>query len=348
MRKNKLYIILSILTVIFFFTTSALCTRCAASAESPSIELNIYEGPDYSESDNMCYYIVEAIIAGSPEPEVEFNIDDNVSLLGNDRVEVGVDIGNSYTLTATATNSSGTASASIVLLGECEEEPIEEEPPEEEAPPEEEPPEEEAPPEEEPPEEEPPEEEAPPEEEPPEEEPPAEEPETTVTLNVVGSETGTIMEGDPGQVTNSYVYAGDWFNNLPNAGYISFNIESLHGRDIQSATLVLDSPAIYGTSAERQFLGWLWIGTLDYGTGALSVPDREIDADDLVRYNTFKTDISYSDDNLVLKLQDRIDSSESRIQFKLYWTYDYGTTDDDNQQDGNRFEPGNIHLDVTY
>ena len=169
-----------------------------------------------------------------------------------------------------------------------------------------------------------------------------------VTLNVVGNETGTIQEGDPGQVTNSFVYAGDWSNDMPCSGYISFDINSLHDKNIQSVNLILSSPTIYGTHAERQFLGWLHIGTVDYGTGALSLSDRSASAASLVRYNTLKTDINYSEDNLKNALQSNIDGGRPRIQFKLYWSYDYGTTDSDGERDGNYFTPGNIHLEVEY
>ncbi len=101
--------------------------------ETPTIELEIYDGPNYSESYDMCvyyiaaiYYIPLAAIPGSlatglPEPEIDFGDDDNVEELGSGRgVKVSVKVGESYTLTAT--NSEGTASDSITLFGECREE----------------------------------------------------------------------------------------------------------------------------------------------------------------------------------------------------------------------------------
>ncbi len=106
---------------------SAQCGIGGIKREAPTVKLQIYDGPDYSESDNMCYYRVEAIVSGTPNPEVEFSIDDNVTPLSPDRVEVGVEIGDSYTLVVTATNLAGTATASITLLGECSEEAPEEE-----------------------------------------------------------------------------------------------------------------------------------------------------------------------------------------------------------------------------
>jgi len=134
MQNKKLLIaLISIIIVcvvagllIFFYI------QRGAKEEAPTIKLEIYDGPDYSESDNMCYYRVEAVFSGTPEPEIEFSEDDNINVLGNDRVEVGVQAGDSYTLVATATNSAGTATASITLSGECEEEEKEAEAEEEE------------------------------------------------------------------------------------------------------------------------------------------------------------------------------------------------------------------------
>ena len=96
-----------------------MSATCLAPGEAPTLELEIYDGPDYSESDNMCYYRIEATGTGMPEPEIEFGEDDNVNLLGSGRVEVGVEVGGSYTLHTTSTNSAGTATASIILIGEC-------------------------------------------------------------------------------------------------------------------------------------------------------------------------------------------------------------------------------------
>jgi hypothetical protein len=122
MKKNKLYILFSFLTLAILFATSAVCNQCATTAEPPTIELQIHDGPNYSESDDMCYYQIEATVTGTPDPIVEFSTNNNINSLENGIVEVGVNAGDSYTLTATATNDSGTATASITLLGECGEE----------------------------------------------------------------------------------------------------------------------------------------------------------------------------------------------------------------------------------
>ena len=119
MQKKKLFLIFSSIAIICLVSLSA---QCGIQREAPTVELEIYDGPDYSESDNMCYYRVEAIISGAPEPEIEFSDDDNVSELGNNKVEAGVEIDGSYTLVVTATNAAGTATASVILSGKCSDE----------------------------------------------------------------------------------------------------------------------------------------------------------------------------------------------------------------------------------
>ena len=121
MQKRKLFITLAAILTISLIGLSA---TCLAPGEDPTLELEIYDGPDYSESDNMCYYRVEAIATGMPAPEIEFDEGDNVSSLGSGRVEVGVEIGDTYTLTATAKNSAGAATFSIILEGGCGEEEV--------------------------------------------------------------------------------------------------------------------------------------------------------------------------------------------------------------------------------
>ena len=129
MQNRKFIIILVILITI---TLIGLSAQCGIAGEAPTIELEIYDGPDYSESDDMCYYKVEAIAIGMPDPEVIFDDDNNVNPLSSGRVEVGVGAGDSYTLTATAKNSAGTATFSINLEGDCGEDVAEEEVVEEE------------------------------------------------------------------------------------------------------------------------------------------------------------------------------------------------------------------------
>ncbi len=123
MLKRKFFIVLAIIITISLIGISAQC-GIGVNRGDPTIELGIYYGPDYSESDNMCYYRVVANATGTPNLEIEFNEDNNVKSLSSGTVEVGVKAGETYLLAATATNRQGTASASIILKGECKEEVV--------------------------------------------------------------------------------------------------------------------------------------------------------------------------------------------------------------------------------
>ncbi len=86
----------------------------------PSITLVVYEGPSYSPGDDICFYRVKAEVSGNPDPRVEFSKDDSHGNWGPLRAQVNLTRSNpSYTLTATATNSHGTATDSITLNWGC-------------------------------------------------------------------------------------------------------------------------------------------------------------------------------------------------------------------------------------
>lgn len=170
MKKNKLYLLISITTIICFFGTAAICNQCAAKTieeaesteketeaaakeegseipksdeveeteeeileqeeqkEAPTITLEIYEGPVYSSADDICYYRIKAIVTGNPAPVVEFSKDDSGGVWGSKKVQINLgDPAETYTLTATATNTDNTAADSITLSWGC---PITNDPPE--------------------------------------------------------------------------------------------------------------------------------------------------------------------------------------------------------------------------
>jgi len=178
MKKNKLYLLISIITLICFFGTAAICNQCAAETveeienaeeeeeavveesveeedktpeseeeeteeeesaeeeeeveeierEAPTITIEVYEGPIYSSADNVCYYRIKAIVTGKPTPVVEFSKDDSGGAWGSKKAQVNLNNpSETYTLTATATNSEDTATDSINLSWGC---PIPNNPPE--------------------------------------------------------------------------------------------------------------------------------------------------------------------------------------------------------------------------
>jgi len=173
--KNKLYPLISILTLIVLFGTAATCNMCglnlstettaSTSAETtqtddtstqaseteettkatiaednneekttdttkssstdtqavaPTIKLQIYEGPTYSQSDDVCYYRIGAVVTGSPSPTVTFSKDDSNGSFGSKKVQINLTKGSpNYTLIAKVKNSAGEATDSITLDWGC-------------------------------------------------------------------------------------------------------------------------------------------------------------------------------------------------------------------------------------
>jgi hypothetical protein len=162
MKKNKLYILIALLTTVIIFSVAVICNQCGAvttettaattekvgvgesietaaeettsetSAEettsettetseknTPTIKLEIYEGPTYNASDDICYYRIKATVTGNPAPTVSFSRDDASGAWGSKKVQINIHRSHTYKLTATATNSVGSASDSINLSWGC-------------------------------------------------------------------------------------------------------------------------------------------------------------------------------------------------------------------------------------
>jgi len=93
------------------------------TAAAPTITLEIYEGPE--SAGNICYYRIKANVSGVPAPEVEWSRDDSNGAWGQHKAQVNINNpGNTYTLTAKATNLSGTATDSLELSWGCNRSPV--------------------------------------------------------------------------------------------------------------------------------------------------------------------------------------------------------------------------------
>ena len=93
----------------------------SGSKSAPTITLSVYEGPTYSAADGICFYRIEATVTGNPAPTVAFSKDDSGGAWGSKKVQINLHPGETYTLTATATNSEGVATASMNITYGCSE-----------------------------------------------------------------------------------------------------------------------------------------------------------------------------------------------------------------------------------
>ncbi len=101
--------------------TTATIELAEGVLTTPTIRLEIYEGPTYSVADGVCYYRIKATVTGNPEPTVEFSKDDSNSAWGYKIAQVNLyDPNETYILTANATNSEGSDTNSIELRWPCE------------------------------------------------------------------------------------------------------------------------------------------------------------------------------------------------------------------------------------
>lgn len=90
-------------------------TTTSAIDNSVTINLQILEGPIYSPEGDIYYYRVEAIVTGNPLPTVKFSKDDSNGVWGKTKAQVNLGKGQSYNLTATATNDYDSQIANIIL-----------------------------------------------------------------------------------------------------------------------------------------------------------------------------------------------------------------------------------------
>ena len=105
-------------------TTSALSSSTESAENpdatnpamsSPTIRLAVYAGPVFSSADGIYYYRVEATVTGDAPVTVSFSRDDSHGAWGVRKVQVNLSPGQVYTLTASASNSTGSAAASVTL-----------------------------------------------------------------------------------------------------------------------------------------------------------------------------------------------------------------------------------------
>jgi hypothetical protein len=352
----------------------------ALQATAPTIALRIYEGPLYSAEDDVCYYRVAADVTGDPAPDITFSKDDSLGSLGKKKAQVNItrDM-QSVSLSATAQNSAGSVTDSITLDWNCNRAPdiagiifIEEplytddnydvrvevvdldgddlafewsaaggefddpglNPNEWDTP-----------------------------------DTPGE---YTISVSVTDS-AGNISEasvqvsiseksqepetlelprktGEGGYVeyggstnTGGDIYAGDSDDNLPCAGFVSFDITGIAGKTVESATLTLSGADISGDPLDSLDADALWIHSLWWGAEPINQGDFMKSGVVIDEYTS--PSITCNAAKLKQEIQKAIDEGQSRFQIRIQFGGAY--TDDDDSADGWGYFQSNVDLSVT-
>jgi len=345
---------------------------------APTIELEIYQGATLE--GGICYWRVRAIVTGEPASDIDWSKDDSLGSFGDNIAQVNLnDTGETYTLTATATNSEGTDTDSIDLSWGCNSKPsikgisLSED---------------------------------------------AlyvgkqyeifvdvsdaendtlsfdwsvtggsiidntvnpikwntpntpDDYQVSVAVNdghgntagsstivyvgevIVGKNPENISipkkEGEGGYIEfggGTYIggdlYAGDSDGNKPCSGFISFDISNLGGSIVESASLTFGGASEFGDPLS--FFKKLNINILDWGAEPITQSDFELDGVLVASYDS--PNITCNASRLKEKLQEAINGGKSRLQIRIHFSGPY--TDNDSQADGWRYSQGSVSLKAT-
>lgn len=277
----------------------------------PTLNLEVYEGPLYSETDRVCYYRIEAIVTGNPVPSVNFSKDDSGGAWGKYKAQVNLyDPSETYTLKVTATNSEGVSTDSIELSWGCEAD------------------------------------------------------EGFEISEIEKDDIKKIIEGvDTGQTVHPYTvlnpsnigyvvypsgvntttcFIGDSISNTDVKGFFAFDVSTLAGKDVISATLymegtIIGDPSFKGTVTLR----WGTYLPLDAGDYLMLGLVRPVDT-----FNNGQNPIVFSREDLAVAIENCANIYHEKLQFGI--TYYNDTTDGDNLLDGREYRTEDISLIIYY
>jgi len=169
---------------------------------------------------------------------------------------------------------------------------------------------------------------------------------STVSLNAVVRETGSInIGGSEGDDTyTGEMYIGDSGDNGMSTAHLSFNITDLAGVEVESATLTMEIFEVVGDNIS--FLDYLRIATTNYGARPLRVSDASITGNRIAQLPNSTTNISCSSSELINELQRKIDASTDRFQLKIYWSNP--NSNDDGGPDGLKYQVEDVSLTIQY
>ena len=163
---------------------------------------------------------------------------------------------------------------------------------------------------------------------------------TTITLNATGStEGGTVYEPAASEsVVNGTILAGDTGSNYVARGFMSFDISSLSGKTISSATLDLSNCAAMQDPFTS--LSGIWVGEVQYAL-PLDQGDYNVSGNGI----QLLTALPGSSIDVKANVQARATEGKSRFQIRLHPA---GPSDADGQADYITCSATGPKLTVTY
>jgi hypothetical protein len=175
----------------------------------------------------------------------------------------------------------------------------------------------------------------------------------SVTLSPVIAETGYIVKETsvfmlPTTALGGRIFAGDSPGNKGCRAYMSFDINSLAGANVQSVELRLSEP---GSIANPASLNVLWVGVVEYGSRPLELSDYNLSGVGIQNFNnydiTLYSQIGGPNPLLAQELQKKIDKKSGRSPKFGQCTLPL-MTNNNSQFDGVDFKKGMMTLKVVY
>jgi len=166
-------------------------------------------------------------------------------------------------------------------------------------------------------------------------------PSAQVTLNAIPSESGTVYEAAASLPPAATILAGDTGSDQVARGYMSFDIGSLAGKTITSATLDLTGCSKMQDPFTGSLAG-IWLGELQY---ALPLDQSDYDISGTAIVPNALTSIPGSPVDVKTFVQARVNESKARFQVRLH---PKGPSDADGAADYVSCSAGSVVLKISY
>jgi hypothetical protein len=172
----------------------------------------------------------------------------------------------------------------------------------------------------------------------------------SLSIPKVASEGGYIESGGY-MNSGGCLFAGDTggpsgaiLGNRPVRGFISFDIASLAGKSIDTASMTFNLKKSWGVPAD---FGTMWIGAVAWGSEPLVLADFDLVSSGMQSIGT-ATGGSFTADsaNFKTQLQSAINAGKTRFQVRIHWSFT--ASDSDNTWDGWEYDQSGINFNITY